>query len=248
MTDLVQRQQEGGVVTLTLNRPQALNALSPTLFVELDAHLRWLEEQGDAVGAVVLIGAGRAFSAGNDLKAIQRGEKAPTAHFAAETIDRLEALPQAVVGAVRGACYTGALELVLGCDLIVAADDARFCDTHGKLGFVPIWGMTQRLPRRVGQQVAREMMFTGRVVGAEEAVRIGLACRTVPAAELEAAALQLARDIAANSRWTVRHEKAMLAQTADMTYRAGLDHERLRSAGRSPDSGERIAAMLARGR
>jgi enoyl-CoA hydratase len=248
MTELVLRSQQEGVVTLTLNRPEALNALSPQLFIELDGHLRRLETEADSVGAVILTGAGRSFSAGNDLRAIQAGQTAPTPHFQAETIDRLEALPQVVVGSVRGHCYTGALELVLGCDLILCADDARFCDTHGKLGLVPIWGMTQRLPRRVGKQNAMEVMFASRVVTGAQAAQIGLALRCVPGAELDEATMTLARELAANSRWTLSHEKRTLADTANMTYRAALDHERLRSAGRSPDSAQRIAALLNRGR
>src|SRR5439155_10360002 len=131
-------------------------------------------------GCVVLRGAGRSSSAGNDFRAIERGERAPSPTYQAETLEAIEALPQPVIAAVHGHCYTGALELALACDVLVAAESARFADTHGKWAMSPTWGMTQRLPRRVGPLRAKEMMFTGRVVTGEEAAAIGLANRCVP--------------------------------------------------------------------
>ena len=168
--ELVSRSDDSGIAILSLNRPDMLNALSPSLFNELRAHIDAIAEQTEAVGCVILRGEGRSFSAGNDLKAIQSGEKPPSAHFQAETLDAIERLPQPVIAAVQGHCYTGALELAIACDLLIAADNARFCDTHGKWGMSPTWGMSQRLPRRVGLLAAKEMMFSGRVIGGEEAV------------------------------------------------------------------------------
>jgi enoyl-CoA hydratase/carnithine racemase len=144
MAELVLRSDDGGIATLTLNRPDALNALSPSLFVELRAHIDALAGETERVGCVILRGAGRSFSAGNDLKAIQAGERAPSRTFQAETLEAMEALPQPVIASVRGHCYTGALELVLACDLLVAAESARFADTHGKWAMTPTWGMSQR--------------------------------------------------------------------------------------------------------
>lgn len=245
MSELVTRRDDANVAVLTLNRPDQLNALSPSLFRELRAHVDALAQQGETIGAVVLTGAGRSFSAGNDLKAIAAGETAPP-HFQAETIERLEALPQVVIGAVRGHCYTGALELVLGCDLIVASETARFCDTHGKFAMVPQWGMTVRLPRRVGLPKAREIMFTGRAIDGREAAMIGLADRCVPDGELDQAALALARTIAGNSPWTLRHEKALLARAADLPYAQAIREEREKGPGRGPDSAARVAAFAKR--
>jgi len=179
MAELVLRNDHEGCSTLTLNRPEALNALSPALFVELREHLDDIAQHTDEIGVVILAGAGRSFSAGNDLKAIRAGETAPGPHFQAETIDALEALPQPVIGAIQGHCYTGSLELALGCDLLLASESAKFCDTHGKWGMSPTWGMGSRLPRRVGIQRAREMMFSGRVVRGPEAAEIGLALECV---------------------------------------------------------------------
>jgi len=150
MAGLIERSDADGVAVLCLNRPEVLNALSPKLFEELRAHVDRLAGETATVGCVVLRGAGRSFSAGNDLRAIQAGERAVSLHFQAETLDRIERLPQPVIAAVQGHCYTGALELVLACDLLIAAESARFADTHGKFGMTPTWGMSQRLPRRIG--------------------------------------------------------------------------------------------------
>ena len=161
---LVTRADQDGLTILTLNRPDALNALSPALFVELRAHVDAIAQQTETVGCVILRGEGRSFSAGNDLKAIQAGERAPSAHFQAETLEAIERLPQPVIAAVQGHCYTGSLELALACDLMVCGDSAKLCDTHGKWGMSPTWGMGSRLPRRVGVQRAKEIMYSGRVV------------------------------------------------------------------------------------
>jgi enoyl-CoA hydratase/carnithine racemase len=241
VSELVTRRDGDGVSVLSLNRPEVLNALSPALFVELRAHVDALAAD-ESIGVVVLRGEGRSFSAGNDLKAMQAGERPPHRHHQAETIDAIEALPQPVVGAVRGHCCTGALELVLACDAIVAADDARFADTHGRWGMAPTWGMTQRLPRRVGEYRARELMFTGRDVSGTEAVTIGLANRSVPADEVDDAAMALARQMAGQSWWTLRAETQLLAATRDLSPTDGIAYERENSPGAGPDMAERIAA------
>src|SRR5215471_18825975 len=132
MAELVLRTDQDGLATLTLNRPETLNALSPSLFVELRAHIDAIAEATETVGCVLLCGKGRSFSAGNDLKAIQAGERAPSAHFQAETLEAIERLPQPVIAVVQGHCCTGSLELALACDLIIAGESAKFSDTHGK--------------------------------------------------------------------------------------------------------------------
>ena len=161
MTDQIIRTDAAGCATLTLNRPEKLNALTVAMFKELRRHID--DIAGDAsVGVVVLRGAGRCFSAGHDLADIEQGEEPPTPNFQSETIERLANLPQPVITAVHGYCYTGGLELELAGDLIVASANARFADTHAKWALTPVWGLTQRLPRRVGLTKAKEMMFTCR--------------------------------------------------------------------------------------
>ncbi|MCP5178546.1 MAG: enoyl-CoA hydratase/isomerase family protein [Pseudomonadales bacterium] len=237
---LVERHDDNGLAILSLNRPDALNALSPALFVELRAHIDAIAEATDQVGCVILCGNGRAFSAGNDLKAIQAGEVAPSRHFQAETLDAIEALPQPVIAAVQGHCYTGSLELALACDLLVAADDARFADTHGKWGMSPTWGMSQRLPRRVGLLKAKEIMFSGRVVGGEEAARIGLANACVPRDDLMAQTIAMARGFLENSWFTLRADKMLVNKGLNYTLADGLRFERENSPGRGPDLEQRL--------
>ena len=185
MTELVLREDGDGVSTLTLNRPDALNALNPALFIELRGHVESIRDDTDGVGCVVLRGAGRSFCAGNDLKSIREGQEPPAPTYQADTIDMLEALPQPVIAEVRGHCYTGGLELALGCDLLVASDTAKFADTHGKWGMTPRWGMSQRLPRRVGYLKAKEMSYTARVYSGAEAAAFGLANQCVADDQLE---------------------------------------------------------------
>ena len=240
MADLVLRSDHEGLATLTLNRPDALNALSPKLFEELRAHVDRIAGATESVGGVVLRGAGRSFSAGNDIRAIQAGEQPPSRYFQAETLDAIEALPQPVIAAVQGHCYTGSLELVLACDLLVVAESARLADTHGKWGMSPTWGMSQRLPRRVGLVRAKEIMFTARVISGSEAAAIGLANLCVPDGELEAKTAELAGQILENSWFTLRTDKHLVNRGLQETLAGGLAYERANSPGAGPDTIERL--------
>ena len=239
MSELVLREDRDGVATLTLNRPEALNALNVPLFTELREHVADIAGQTDSVGCVVLRGEGRAFSAGNDLKVL--GTPAPEPYYQAETIDMIEALPQPVIASVRGACYTGALELMLAADLCIAGESAIFCDSHGEWALTPLWGLTQRLPRRIGPLLAREMMYTARRVDAREAVRIGLANRAVPDTELDEATAAMAAQIAGNSWHTLRADKRLLNEGLNYSYAEGLAFERRTSPGAGPELAERLA-------
>ena len=164
MESLVIRSDADGVATLVLNRPEKLNALNVALFKELEAHVNDIEGQQDEVGCVVIKGAGRCFSAGHDLRDIEAGEKLPRPHYQSHVIETLSNLPQPVVSAVHSHCYTGALELALAGDLILASENAKFADTHAKWALTPVWGMSQRLPRRVGKSKATEMMLEPRLI------------------------------------------------------------------------------------
>lgn len=222
---LVLREDAAGVATLTLNRPDKLNALSPELFGQLAAHLDAIEAAGDAVGCVVLRGAGRSFCAGADTAVLEAGFVTADPEFRSRTMQRLGELPRPLIAAVHGHCYTGGLELALTADIIVAADDARFCDTHGRLGILPRWGLSARLPRRVGLAAARRMAFTADVVAAAEALRIGLCDHVVPAAGMEEFVTALAARIAANAR-TAASVKRLYEKALDLPLAEALEHER----------------------
>ncbi|WP_226019025.1 enoyl-CoA hydratase/isomerase family protein [Novosphingobium sp. FKTRR1] len=242
MTQLVTFARKGALVTLTLNRPDKRNALNLALWGELAAHLNTIAAAGDDIAVVILRSAGPVFCAGNDLK--ERGVKAPMRDYQAKIVTRLADLPQPVIVAVQGGCFTGGLELALAGDIIVASESASFADTHGKFALVPAWGMSQRLPRRVGQWKAREMSFTGLPVSGREAARIGLANHCVPDAELEGTVAHMAEAIAGQSRHSVFAYKRLYREQADLPLPAGLAHEVFASAGLGPDFAERVSGQF----
>ncbi len=243
MTALVLRDDRDGCAILTLNRPDKLNSLNVALFAALEAHVDVIAGQTDRVGLVILRGAGKCFSAGHDLNDISVGEKPPRPHFQAGVIEKLANLPQPVIAAVHGHCYTGALELALAGDLLVCAENAKFADTHARWALSPVWGMSQRLPRRVGLPKAREMMFTCRTYTGREAETMGLANICVPDADFDAELEKLAATVLANSWYSHRANKALLVETDGLPLAAGLSHEIARSRGVGPDMAERIAAF-----
>jgi enoyl-CoA hydratase len=150
MDDVLLRHDAPGLCTLTLNRPQQHNALNTALFERLDQELAALEAQQETIGCVLLRATGPSFPAGVDLKALASGATPPPPNFKPGVLERLSRLPQTVVACIHATCVTGGLELVLAADILVAAASARFADTHGRWGLVAGWGMTQRLPRRIG--------------------------------------------------------------------------------------------------
>lgn len=238
--ELVTRSDHEGLTTLTLNRPDKLNALTPRSFVELRAHLGAIATDG-SVGCVVLRGAGRSFCAGHDLESIATGERAPSRHFEPETVDALEQLPQPTIARLHGHCFTGGLELALACDLLIAAESTKLGDTHGQWGLVPVWGMSVRLPERVGRSTAKELMFTSRRIDGRTAEAIGLVDRCVPDDELDDAVGALATEILANSGGTNRIVKRLIAAQSDLDRTAALAHERSLPFGTPDDMRERMS-------
>ena len=223
--NLVLRHDDNGVTTLTLNRPDKLNALTPSVFMALRENLDAIAAD-EAVRCVVLAGAGRSFCAGHDLGAIATGERAPSKHFEPETVDALEQLPQPTIARIQGHCFTGGLELALGCDLLIAAESAVLGDTHGQWGLVPIWGMSVRLPERVGPSTAKELMFTSRRIDGTTAASMGLVDRVVPDADLDAEVAALADEVARNSSGTNRRVKRLIDDGLNRAREAALLHER----------------------
>jgi enoyl-CoA hydratase/carnithine racemase len=239
MTQCILREDRDGLCTLTLNRPDKLNALDTATFEELDAHCAALEGEVASVGCVVLRGSGRAFCAGADIGGI--GQGFTDSRFKPGVVARLAALPQPVIAAVHGVCFTGGLELALAADLIVAERSARFADTHGKWGLVGAWGMTQRLPRRIGTAQAKRLMFTAQVIEATEAAALGLVDVLVEDGEMNARVAELSAQVLANSWHTNVETKKLLAATDGMTLARGLAHEFENYPGFAPDHAERLA-------
>jgi enoyl-CoA hydratase/carnithine racemase len=233
---------DDGLARLTLNRPEKLNALAVESFEEIDAHLDTIAKV--EVGCVLLTGAGRSFCAGHDLDGISGGsEHAGASALENCVVERLATLSMPLVAAVRGHCLTGGLELVLAADIIIAAEDAKFADTHGKWDLVPIWGLSQRLPRRVGLAKAYEMMFASRTYSGAEAAAMGLANFAVPAETLDAEAERFCRDILANSWRATRAMKTLVAKTEGMTVGEGARYELDHTEGRGPEMQDRLDRM-----
>lgn len=241
MTERILRHDADGLCTLTLNRPEKLNALDTQTFEELDALLASIENEGETIGCVVIKAEGRAFCAGADLGAMD-GNLA-ISRFKPQVIERLANLPQPVIAAVHGVCFTGGLELALAADFIVADSTARFADTHGKWGLVGTWGISQRLPRRIGPNAAKLMMMTAREVPACEAKEMGLVDLLAVEGRHVETAQALAADILANSWHTIFAAKRMLRETDGMGIGDGLSHEHYRNPGFAPDFAERVASF-----
>ena len=235
--ELIIRHDAHGLATLTLNRPDKLNALSPPLFVALRAHLDAIARD-ESVVCVLLQGAGRSFCAGHDLSTISAEMDEA---FAAETIDALERLPQPTIARLHGHCLTGGLELALGCDILVAAESAKLGDTHGQWGLVPVWGMSVRLPQRVGRSKTKELMFTSRRITGRQAQDWGLVDHCVADGELDDFIAGLVAEIVANSSGTNRIVKRLLAEAANRKYQDALQFERTLPFGLPADMAQRMA-------
>lgn len=246
MSELVTLDIDGRVCTLALNRPESLNALNHALFVELQAHLEKIEQMSADIACVILKGNGRAFSAGHDLKDIAGGNVNEDGDFEATILEKLAALPQPVIAQIHGYCFTGALELALACDLIFCDEEAKLADTHSAWGLSPIWGMTQRLPRRVGVSRAKEMMFSSRRLGAEEALRIGLVDKVFPVDDLAAETAAYAAQVTGNSPYSHSVIKRVLTATDGLRLHDGLDYEYSNSPGACEDMQQRVDSFMAR--
>jgi enoyl-CoA hydratase/carnithine racemase len=237
---LVLRSDKDGLATLTLNRPAKLNAINPPMFEELRAHVDAIAADA-SIGCVVLTGAGRAFCAGHDLESISSGERARGKYFESETVDAIEALPMPTIAKIRGHCYTGGLELALACDILFASAHAQLGDTHGQWGLAPVWGMSVRLPERVGRATAKELMFTSRRIDAAEAARIGLVDHVAADDDLDRSVAHLSSEILANSHGTNRIDKALIAAHEKTGRDAALQFERTSPFGLPDDMAERMA-------
>ncbi len=235
------------IATVTLWRPQALNAITREMLMQLDGALGALTVD-DEIRVVVLTGEGRAFSAGVDLKAMREQPRPEGAvggllnDAARSVIGRLTTMPQVVIARVNGFCYTGALELALACDLIVAADEAKFADTHAKWGLRPTWGMSQRLIRMVGVSRARELTYTAQPISGPDAAAWGLATRSVPLEDLDRAVAELASTIAENSAGSIAAYKDLYRQALDSGLTEGLAYEAVTDY-RITDTQSRVASF-----
>jgi enoyl-CoA hydratase len=223
---LILREITGAVATLTLNRPKALNALSPELMAELAAAIEALDAD-DGVRCVVLTGGPRVFAAGADIKTM--AERTPTSMVEARsfaTWERIRRCRKPIVAAVSGYALGGGCELAMQCDLIVASETAQFGQPEINIGIMPGAGGTQRLARAIGPYRAMEMVLTGRMLSAREAHAAGLVNRVAPIEGFLAEAQRLAAEIAERAPVAVRLAREALRYGVETTVRDGLEIER----------------------
>lgn len=206
------------IATVTINRPKSLNALNPATMRELSAVFGDLAGREDA-GVVLLTGSGeKAFVAGADISEMRDFTPMQALEFTLfgqGVLELIERLPQPVIGVINGFALGGGCELAMACDLLIAADTAKFGQPEVNLGIIPGYGGTQRLPRLVGRNIAKELVLTGEMITAQRACEIGLVNRVVPRAELMNAAREMAAKILSKGPFAVR--------TAKMAMNRGLD-------------------------
>lgn len=242
--DIVLIDTDERVRTLTLNRPQSRNALSAALRDRFFGALVDAETD-DGVDVVILTGTDPVFCAGLDLKELGSDSELP------DISPRWPSMTKPVIGAINGAAVTGGLELALYCDILIASELARFADTHARVGLLPSWGLSVRLPQKVGVGLARRMSLTGDYLSAAEALRAGLVTEVVPHDRLLAVARQLAAAIVGNNQQAVRallssYHRIDESQTAAGLWLEALAAKQFRTSG--DDIAANRAAVLQRGR
>jgi enoyl-CoA hydratase len=224
---LVLIETRGRVGLLTLNRPKALNALNDQLMDELGAALLNFDTN-DEIGAIVITGSEKAFAAGADIGAMKEWSYMDVYHseYITRNWETLKRIRKPVIAAVSGYALGGGCELAMMCDIVIAADNAKFGQPEIKLGIIPGAGGTQRLPRAVGKAKAMDLVLTGRMMGAEEAERAGLISRIVPAATLVDEAIEAATVIAAMSLPSVMMAKESINRAYESSLNEGVLFER----------------------
>lgn len=253
---LVLITRDEGVTTVTLNRPEALNALSTGLRQAIVQTFRELKDD-PKTDVVILTGAGRAFTVGLDLKELGGETEGNAAGTRVEDTDigaELDTFEKPVIGAINGYAITGGFELALMCDMLICAESARFADTHARVGVVPGWGLSQRLGRLIGLPRAKELSLTGNFLTAQQADAWGMVNRVVPDDALMDHAMALARDILTTDPRTRAEVKRIMdagwGETLDrgLAIEAEASHAHMRDAVTAEAVAERRADIQARGR
>ncbi len=247
---LIDKQE--GIATVTLNRPDKLNALNRELRLAFCHAMQALRADPE-VRAVIITGAGRAFCVGLDLRELGTGKSGIRDEGNATFVTVIEDMEVPVIAAVNGFAITGGFELALACDMMIAAEEAQFADTHARVGVIPGGGMSARLPRAVGIRKAKELSLTGNYLPAREAERVGLVNRVVAKEQLLTAARELAQQIAGANQKIVRQMKRLYDLTTRTTLEDALriEQDSFRDFNRQANLGELEQAresVMARGR
>jgi enoyl-CoA hydratase len=242
---LVERS-DAGHATIVLNRPDKLNTLSIAMRGEIAAAVDALEAD-PAIRVLILTGAGRAFTAGLDLDEWTAPGVVAAGAYEYDVVAALERFSGPLIGAINGLAITGGVEIALACDVLIASSDARFADSHAQVGLLPGWGGSARMVRRVGLQRAKELAFTGRFLGADEALAWGFVNRVVAPERLRAEAEALAVQMLACVPEAIVAYKRLLDAEANVPLAEALRIEREASmANNIPMPKAEIDARLAR--
>jgi enoyl-CoA hydratase len=225
--DTIIADSKGSVGVITLNRPKAMNALSQQMVAEIGRALDAFEADDD-IGAIVITGSDKAFAAGADIKEMASMTFAQTylGNFITKGWEAVSQARKPIIAAVAGYCLGAGCEVAMMCDIILAADTAKFGQPDITIGVIPGAGGTQRLPRAVGKAKAMEMVLTGRMMDAEEAERSGLISRVIPAADLLAEAIKVAGRIAGMGRAAVYAAKESVNTAFESSLAEGIHFER----------------------
>lgn len=218
---------EEGIATITLNRPEVLNALNRQVYSELGQLTQELAED-ERVKVVILTGGEKVFAAGADIREmafLDAIDIALVGRPSKNALALIETLPKPVIAAVAGYAVGGGCELTLVCDMRIAADNAKFGLPEIKLGIIPGAGGTQRLPRLIGEGKAKELIYSGDFIGAEEALRVGLVNKVVPVDQLLPEAKRLAKTFAKRGAVALRMAKSSINEGLRMDTQAGLQYE-----------------------
>ncbi|GJP47157.1 hypothetical protein CLOM_g6384 [Closterium sp. NIES-68] len=218
------------IVKITINRPEALNSLTRPMMRELAQAFKRIRVEGRA-RAVILTGAGRAFCAGVDLTAAQSVFQGDVTDEETDVVVQMERCPMPIIGAINGHAITAGFEIALACDILIGSSKAKFADTHSKFGIFPSWGLSQKLPRLIGVNRAREVSLTAEPVNSETAERWGLLSRVVDADKLMPTAIAIAKTVAGNHPGLVLRYKAVINDGIGLTLSEGrqLETERARA-------------------
>jgi enoyl-CoA hydratase len=244
--DILLIETKDRVRTLTLNRPQARNALSAELRARFFAALRDAEADDD-VDVVIVTGADPVFCAGLDLKELGDTTQLP------DISPQWPPMAKPVIGAINGAAVTGGLEFALYCDILIASENARFADTHARVGLLPTWGLSVRLPQKVGVGLARRMSLTGDYLSAADALRAGLVTEVVPHDELIPTARRVAASIVGNNQAAVRallasYHRIDASQTDAGLWIEAMSAKQWMNSATGDDIAANRAAVFERGR
>jgi len=242
-------EKSDGIATITINRPEVLNALNEETISEILLRLEDAKKD-KTIRVVVITGAGdRAFSAGADIKMIKDMDSSKArdvSRVGQRVCDEIEKLGKPVIAAINGYALGGGLELAMACDIRIASENARLGQSEIMRGLIPGWGGTQRLPRFVGKGVAKEMIFTGKMIDAKTAERLGLVNAVVPPDQLKSVVGELAKEIADKPPISIKLAKELINSSLETSLKVGeaREAEAFGIAASTEDFKEGVAAFL----